>query len=240
MARKTKAQALETRSQILDAAERVFGERGVARTSLHEIAEGAGLTRGAVYWHFKNKYDLLSALWQRVLLPLDEEFAAIDVELEGDPLARIRAKTRRVAHRVVHDPRTQNMMGIALLRCEMVDEIAAAKAQILRERDDCQRQMAAEFRSAVAAGQLRRGLDPEASAIGLHAIIDGLCYHWLLDPGHFDLEQQAGACIDAWLQGLGASLAALRSAAVPEPRVKGKSKSKADSGRRAVANSRAR
>jgi len=204
MARKTKTEALETRNQILDAAEKVFGERGVARTSLHEIAEGAGLTRGAVYWHFADKYDLLSALWERCLLPLEAAFAAIDAEHVEDALTRIRAKVRGVADRIVHDPRTRNMMGIFLLRCEMVDEIAASRQRIVGDRDDCLQQMAAEFRSAVAAGQLRKDLDADAAAIELHGIIDGLCYHWLLEPSRFDFEQRVAACTDAWLIGQGA------------------------------------
>lgn len=205
MARKTKTAALATRNQILDAAERVFGDRGVARTSLHEIAESAGLTRGAVYWHFKDKYDLLSALWQRCLLPLEAAFAVIDAEHDDDALTRIRAKVRGVAARIVHDPRTRNMMGIVLLRCEMVDEIAAAQQMIVGEREDCLQQMACEFRSAVAAGQLRADVDPDAAAIDLHGIIDGLCYHWLLEPTRFDFEARVTACTDAWLAGLGAA-----------------------------------
>jgi TetR/AcrR family acrAB operon transcriptional repressor len=208
MARKTKTEALETRNQILDAAEKVFGERGVARTSLHEIAESAGLTRGAVYWHFADKYDLLSALWERCLLPLEAAFAAIEAEHGDDALSRIRAKVRGVAERIVHDPRTRNMMGIFLLRCEMVDEIAASRQRIVGDRDDCLQQMAVEFRSAVAAGQFRKDLDADAAAIELHGIIDGLCYHWLLEPSRFDFEQRVAACTDAWLVGNGAGPAA--------------------------------
>lgn len=215
MARKTKTEALETRNQILDAAERVFGERGVARTSLHEIAEGAGLTRGAVYWHFADKYDLLSALWERCLLPLEAAFAVIDAEHGDDALVRIRAKVRGVAARIVHDPRTRNMMGIALLRCEMVDEIAASRQRIVGDRDDCLQQMAAEFRLAVAAGQLQGDLDADAAAIELHAIIDGLCYHWLLDPKRFDFEARVAACTDAWLVGQGARLPATAGRKAP-------------------------
>jgi TetR/AcrR family acrAB operon transcriptional repressor len=54
MARKTKEEAQETRNAILDAAELVFQEHGVSHTSLAEIAAAAGVTRGAVYWHFAN------------------------------------------------------------------------------------------------------------------------------------------------------------------------------------------
>ena len=52
MARRTKAEADETRTKLLDAAEEVFFEKGVSRTSLGDIAQRAGATRGAVSWHF--------------------------------------------------------------------------------------------------------------------------------------------------------------------------------------------
>lgn len=54
MARRTKEEAEETRIQILDAAERVFYDKGVSRASLAEIASDAGVSRGAIYWHFEN------------------------------------------------------------------------------------------------------------------------------------------------------------------------------------------
>ena len=60
MARRTKGEALETRHRILDVAERVFSERGVTRTSLADVAKAAGVTRGAIYWHFADKADLFA------------------------------------------------------------------------------------------------------------------------------------------------------------------------------------
>ena len=74
MVRRTKAEAAVTREQLLDAAERVFRERGVASTTLGEVAAAAGVTRGAVYWHFRDKADLLGALCERTTLPLDALF----------------------------------------------------------------------------------------------------------------------------------------------------------------------
>ena len=62
MARRTKEEAAITREQLLDAAERVFRERGVAGSSLAEVASAAGVTRGAVYWHFRDKADLFAAM----------------------------------------------------------------------------------------------------------------------------------------------------------------------------------
>jgi AcrR family transcriptional regulator len=51
-----------TRKQILDAALRLFSERGFARTTVRDIAREAGITDAAIYYHFESKRDLLEAL----------------------------------------------------------------------------------------------------------------------------------------------------------------------------------
>ena len=55
MARRTKEDAAATRQQILDSAERVFAAKGVAHSTMADIAADAGVSRGAVYWHFDSK-----------------------------------------------------------------------------------------------------------------------------------------------------------------------------------------
>lgn len=72
MVRKTKEEALETRTRILETAEQIFSEQGVSHTSLQDIAAAANVTRGAIYWHFKNKTDLLDAMLQRVKMPIED------------------------------------------------------------------------------------------------------------------------------------------------------------------------
>ncbi|MDF7809267.1 TetR family transcriptional regulator [Pontiellaceae bacterium B12219] len=62
MARRTKAEAAETRQQILDTALDIFSKKGFSKTTFVDIAKQIGLTKGAVYWHFKTKTDLLVAL----------------------------------------------------------------------------------------------------------------------------------------------------------------------------------
>lgn len=62
MARKTKEDAENTREMILQSALNCFYEKGFSRTGFEDIARPIGLTKGAVYWHFKNKAELLIAL----------------------------------------------------------------------------------------------------------------------------------------------------------------------------------
>ena len=71
MARRTKAECEATRNALLDAAEAVFLEQGVSRTSLEQIARHAGMTRGALYWHFKDKDALFEAVREQGILVLE-------------------------------------------------------------------------------------------------------------------------------------------------------------------------
>ena len=86
MVRRTKEEAQETRRQILEAAEKAFYERGVARTTLADIATLAGVTRGAIYWHFSNKAELVQAMLDSLHEPLDALARASESEEEVDPL----------------------------------------------------------------------------------------------------------------------------------------------------------
>lgn len=206
MARKTKEEAQQTRSQLLEAAERLFSERGVANTTLNDIATAAGLTRGAIYWHFQNKTDLIHALWDQVALPLHESFAELALSMPDDPLSRIRIKSTTVLTQVVQDARIRNLLSILLLKCEYVEEPGGFREGYLIKRADCLSEITEEFRLAVVQGQLPAGLDERFAAIGLMSLIDGLCFHWLMNPALFSLENKAKDYIDAYLKGLSATI----------------------------------
>jgi len=64
MARRTKEEAEKTYHTLLEAAAEQFTMHGVAATTLNDIAQAAGVTRGALYWHFKGKEDIIRALWE--------------------------------------------------------------------------------------------------------------------------------------------------------------------------------
>lgn len=205
MARKTKEEAQQTRLQLLDAAERLFSERGVAHTTLNDIATAAGLTRGAIYWHFQNKTDLIHALWDQVALPLHESFAELEQSIPDDPLARIQIKSTTVLTQVVKDVRIRNLLSILLLKCEYVDEPGGLRDGYLLKRFNCVSKITGEFRQAIAQGQLPADLDEKFAAIGLMSVIDGLCFHWLMNPAMFSLEDHAQKYIATYLKGLAVS-----------------------------------
>lgn len=72
MARRTKEEAEETRQIILRASLDLFCEKGYSKTTFDEIARHINLTKGAVYWHFRNKPDLLIGLIKEVIIKVNE------------------------------------------------------------------------------------------------------------------------------------------------------------------------
>ena len=63
MARKKKEEAQQTRQQLIEAAIGQFATRGVASTTLTDIADAAKVTRGAIYWHFTSKTEIFNFLY---------------------------------------------------------------------------------------------------------------------------------------------------------------------------------
>lgn len=203
MARRTKEDALITRDQILDAAERVFLRRGVARTALQEIADEAQLTRGAIYWHFQNKADVFDAMLRRVTLPMVTRLKTQFQAETDNPLAYLRGVMAQAFHQTVHDLQVRRVFEIASYRVEYGDELQAVRDRHIAERADRMVDLAQLLELAQAKGQLPRQLHIHHAAVGLHALVDGLMANWLLLPEAFDLEVVGAQALNAYLVGLG-------------------------------------
>lgn len=204
MARRTKEDALATRHALLDAAERSFQVHGVARTSLAQIAEAAGLTRGAIYWHFKDKADLFNAMMQRVTLPLETGLTRVAEagDADGDIIASLRAHLLSSLRQVTHDEQTRRVLEIAVLMVEMSGELADARAQHAQSLADGRRHLARTLQRAAEQRRISLPAPPEVLATGLKALLRGLVDQWLLAPG-MDLERVGQQCVDAFLVGIG-------------------------------------
>ncbi len=213
MARRTKQDAQATRDHLLDTAERVFLERGVSRTSLHDLAAAAGVTRGAIYWHFQDKADLFNAMMSRVSLPMEEALER-SADPSADALQQARASFIGVLDKLVSDPQVHRVFEIATHKVEYVDEMSEVRKRHLAVRNDCMASMTRALGLATEQGQIGCKLSPATAAIGLHALIDGLIQNWTLDPEAFDLRVIGEQVLDAYLRGLAPVASADSAAAV--------------------------
>jgi TetR/AcrR family acrAB operon transcriptional repressor len=200
MARKTKEDAEATREGILDAAEQCFLHTGVSRATLEQIAARAGYTRGAVYWHFKNKMEVLHALIDRIQLPIFSGLDALGAPDDPQPLESLRAFHRHVIGELQNNPHARVATEITLLRCEYVEDTAALLERYKENSARAQELVTRTLQRARELGQLRRELDPAACALTLHFIVMGGLRHWAVEPGRVDLSRDVLGALDATLQ----------------------------------------
>ena len=213
MVRRTREEALETRSRILDAAEQVFYEKGVANSCLEDIASAAEVTRGAIYWHFKDKGELFDAMMQRVVLPAEEMLERAGGAGDPDPLQLLRRATIDVLLRTADDPRMRRVFEIAYHKCEYVGDAVGVRTRHVASQNECLKTIESGFRACVASGRLPKTLDPRVAAVGAMSLVSGLIANWVLDPGSFALKKHAETLVDFYFRGLEAAPPAARKPA---------------------------
>lgn len=195
MARRTKAEALETKERILDAAERIFFENGVARTSLEQIATEAQVTRGAVYWHFDSKAALLNALTARVRLPQEELIEKAANDGLSNPLELLENGAIEILRLIASDERRWRVYTIVLVRLEAGAEMAEVLEQQRQTRARFNADIARAFERAKTTGALDARWSPDIAARMFISLLGGLLTDWLRSDRSFDLVVIGEACI---------------------------------------------
>jgi AcrR family transcriptional regulator len=195
VARRTKAEAEETRETILDAAERLFFANGVKETSLERIAEEAAVTRGAIYWHFANKVDLFRALHERVRLPQEDLVEQAVADGHPDPLGFIERTVLDVLKILASDEQRQRVSAILLFRCEYVGEMAEALERQNAADAAMRANLVRIFAMARDNGSLSAAWTPDIAARTFESMIMGLWADWLRYGKRFDLLAIGSQCI---------------------------------------------
>ncbi len=208
MVRRTKEDAQATRAGLLDAAERLFQTHGVARTSLADIAREAGATRGAIYWHFKDKADLFNAMMERVTLPLGQCLASANLAGTEDPAASLRDAIVDAFGRIEQGEQLRRVLQIATHRVEYTEDLAAVQQQRVVKQGQSLCSIADGLERAFALRSLTPAVPIATAALGLQALIEGLLHQWLLAPGRFALAVAVRSVVGVYLAGLGLELAA--------------------------------
>jgi TetR/AcrR family acrAB operon transcriptional repressor len=224
MVRRTKEEAAATREALLDAAEHVFRDKGVAHATLAEVAEAAGLTRGAVYWHFRDKGDLFEALCARVTLPMESMLAEAGRSTQADPLAALANLAVDGLTRLASDPHAQAVFDVIFNKCEFSAELEAVAERRRTSDCDCLSHIGQLLHQAVECEQLPPDTDVGLAANWINSFMVGAMHQWVRNPGAYDLERAAPSMVGAMIAGLRACpprLAALPpKAAARKPRLR--------------------
>ncbi|KEX94209.1 solvent efflux transporter antirepressor SrpR [Pseudomonas sp. VI4.1] len=175
MARKTAAEAKETRQRIIDAALEVFVAQGVPDATLDQIARKAGVTRGAVYWHFNGKLEVLQAVLASRQHPLELDFTP-DLGIERSWEAVVVAMLDAVLD-AVHSPQSKQFSEILIY--QGLDESGLIHNRMVQASDRFLQYIRQVLRHAVTQGELPINLDLHTSIGVFKGLITGLLYEGL-------------------------------------------------------------
>ena len=183
MVRKTKEDAELTRQRIIDAAKEVFLKRGVSRSTLEHIALQAEVTRGAVYWHFKNKTEIFHAIRDRVYLPLIDRMddALTTASTTDDPLTQIENSLCDTINELNENIEMRQIYEIMMIKCEYVDEFATVLQQILSNCSNITEKIQLAYERAKEQNLLTAMHTPRALALDTHLFFSGLLHIWIKD-----------------------------------------------------------
>lgn len=174
------------RQQIVDATIRVMAAKGWNETSIDEITREAGVSRGLVAYHFRDKAQLLAG----VLTRCQDTFRAAVADAiasSDDPAEQLRNVTRRAVLMARDDPAAYEIFLHFSASARSDPDLAAQVRALYRG-----------FRQATADG-IRRGqasghfrpVDADIAAARHIGAIIGVALQWLLDSESFDLDAAA-------------------------------------------------
>jgi AcrR family transcriptional regulator len=181
----------ERRDRIVAAATHLFGKRGIAQTSLTEVARFAGMPLPSLYDYFRDKQDLVAAVPEQNYQALYEQLTTKTAGSRRHPRAQLR--DTYLANLAYIDA---NPDGGRVFFLEIWPSAAIGEARIRKAVDRYGLHYVGLVRGAVASGDYRRGLDPY---LAMSLLMGGLCQLtavWLLYHRPYDLVERGGQMFD--------------------------------------------
>lgn len=170
----TEAYREATRSEILDAAQKVFARKGYHAASMDDIVKESGLSKGALYGYFDSKEELFLALRARIVeFDLAQVLAAMPKGASPtEKLVKAGALAVQSQGRLDRD-----LLSVSYEFWSSVPRIKSLQRYYNELYHENHRLLAELLREGMACGEFRQDLDPEALAWILIAIVDGLGLH---------------------------------------------------------------
>jgi len=194
------SEAADTRSRILQAAFRTFARQGYSGATLDDVAADAGLTKGAVYWHFAGKDDLCMAL-------IEERFRRETVRIPDDTREAVRegegerALMAFLAHEVRQARKAESWRRLGL------EFVSRSRNPALRRRyAELARKVYGETvpvtQWLIDSGVVAKDLDPKALAVVWRCILLGLGLWMTQDPDGVDFDAMTPRLAEVMWRGM--------------------------------------
>ena len=200
--KRTKEEAAETRDAIVEAALRVCSIRGYKGTTLEEIAAEAGVSRGAIHWHFGTKYNLFLFIGKRAA----DKIVSFLEEADRSGLSTLeilRNVMKRFLSEFFNDLNFRDAVHLAM-RARMTNDMDDLKDIYLESVNKRKRFIAGVIEKGMENGEIRKTADPELIAGAILSYMSGSMNYWIFNSDIFPIENQLDEYIDLFLKGISA------------------------------------
>lgn len=174
---------MDTQEKIINAALELFVLNGYHGTSISDIVQKVGLTKGALYAHFTSKSDLLFRIVRKFKEELLDELIRTVNEFEGDSIAKL--------HRAI-----SFNSDFAMRNLKLVIFLTFISHELSNDSDfefalkglyrEYQKFVSSLIQKGITQGLLKEDLDPDMAAMTFMAIHDGVLHHWVLNRYRMD------------------------------------------------------
>jgi len=192
---------------LLDAALEVFWRDGVTRASLQVIAQEAGVTRGALYWHFKNKEDLFETLFEQQYADFFAAFNDQTLRDNQDVWTHLQHNLTTMFETLATRESKHKFCNVMFSKCEQTAGNETITELACRYHRLFQKQIAYALQLSREQGRLPENTDIELAAIYLESSLVGLIKIWIDEPERFDLIAKSKRVIAANMRVLQQGLA---------------------------------
>jgi TetR/AcrR family acrAB operon transcriptional repressor len=199
--RKTKEEAAITRKKLLAVALSVFSIKGYSVTTLEDIAHEAGVTRGAIYWHFKGKAEIYNSLLhefsQRIQIITQQAIS------EGGSFKEVLQRVFILLLTNLEDDKDlRAIMEMTLFKTAVSLELEPGRKEQVESSRALITGITQAMQKGIDAGELRNDLDPADMARSFLALQNGIIYQWLADPGSFSLKNTSTSLAKILMTGI--------------------------------------
>lgn len=202
MVRRTKEEAQKTRDQILTAASKVFCDKGFANSSLEDIASEANVTRGAIYWHFKNKSDIFEALHEQLRCPLVELLLR---ELEEDhpaPISQLQENCAKLLIELSEDDHQRRILTLFMKKSDYHGDLECCKISHAEKKAEHLNALTAYFDMAKSKSIHLKEFDSEVLAQSISCFMKGIIMDFLENPDTMNVRERAPVLMKIFFSGL--------------------------------------
>jgi TetR/AcrR family transcriptional regulator, acrAB operon repressor len=198
--RRTKADAEQTRMQLMKMAVKVFKDKGYVRTRLDDIAKAAGVTRGAIYHHFGNKAKLFKAIHDENHDMVDRIIN--DVMSESlEPITGIKKVLATLLIRVEKDEFFREFQEI-MEKTKLVDELIPLQKEIEAKDSESIKMLSDAIQKGKEDGLVRDDVDPQLFTFTLMGSFIGILRFWRETNETISLEQNANIIAEYLFSGI--------------------------------------